>query len=272
MRKLIESASVALGLTTIYLLWLTGPLFTSRHGTVYHWSSSASQLFLPAIADFCIVWMVLTLLFLFTLRPGKPRIALWSGVIFFIPWIILKNWEYLSGKAPSHSLNVALFPVALAASLLLVKFWRPAFEAKFETVVAFASTLLVFASISGLAILCELAWFGWQARSLNAQLPLHHSVAGQAKSAGRPRIIWIVFDELSYEQVYEDRFQGLQLPAFDQLASQATIFTHPIPVGIRTETGLAVLDDRRARGRHSFLSRWATSLDAQSRYENVAEI
>jgi hypothetical protein len=241
MRKLIKSASVALGLTTFSLLWLTGPLFTSRHSTVYHWSSSASQLFLPAIADFCIVWMVLTLLFLFAMRPGRPRIAVWSGVIFFIPWIALKNSAYLSGTAPSRSLDVSLVAVALVASLLLVKFWRPAFEPKFEAVVAFASTLLAFASISGLAILCQLAWFGWQARSLNAQMPLHHSVAGQSKSAGRPRIIWIVFDELSYEQVYEHRFQGLQLPAFDQLASQATIFTHAIPVGIWTEQVLPSL-------------------------------
>jgi hypothetical protein len=235
MKRFIESASVALGITTIYLLWLVAPLVTTGHDTVYHWSNSASQLFVPVALDFCVVWMVLTPLFLFARRPGRLRVAVWSGMILSIPWIALKNWAYMSEAAPSHSLSVSLFAVAPVATLLLLKFWRPAIEVKFETVVAFASTLLVFASISGLVILFQLAWFGWQARSLNAQMPLHHPVVDQSTSPGRPRIIWIVFDELSYEQVYERRFRGLQLPAFDQLASQATVFTHAIPAGIRTE-------------------------------------
>jgi hypothetical protein len=83
-------------------------------------------------------------------------------------------------------------------------------------------------------ILCQFAWFVWQARSLNAALPLHHAVYGKRTQAGRPRVIWILFDELSYEQVYEHRLPGLQLPSFDALASQATVFTHTIPAGILT--------------------------------------
>src|SRR5271168_4909943 len=96
MKRFIESASVALGITTIYLLWLVAPLVTTGHDTVYHWSNSASQLFVPAALDFCVVWMVLTSLFLFARRPGRLRIAVWSGMILFIPWIALKNWAHLS--------------------------------------------------------------------------------------------------------------------------------------------------------------------------------
>src|ERR1700722_6292335 len=258
MRKLIESASVALGVTTLYLLWLVGPLVTVGHDTVYHWSSSASQLFIPTIVDFCISWTVLTLLFLLARKRGRLRVAVWSGMILSIPWIALKNWDHLSETRPFHSLSALLFAVALVATVLLVTFWRPSFEAKFEGVVAFSSALLVCAAISGLAILFQLAWFGWQARSLNAQMPLHHSLAVRSMTAARPRIIWIVFDELSYEQVYERRFRGLQLPAFDQLASQATVFTHTIPAGIRTAqilpslmTGEPVDDSRSsADGQH----------------------
>jgi Sulfatase len=234
MKRFIESASVALGVTTICLLWLVAPLVTSGHDTVYHWSNSASQLFVPAIVDFCILWVVLTPLFLVARRPGRLRVAVWCGMTLFLPWVALKNWAFLTVTPPTRWLSVSLFAAALMASLLLVGFWRPAFEPKFEGFVAFASMLLIFASISGLAILSELAWFGWQARSLNSQIPLHHLVAGQSTNAGRPRIIWIVFDELSYEQVYERRFRGLQLPAFDQLASQATVFTHAIPAGMQT--------------------------------------
>jgi hypothetical protein len=234
MKRFIESASVALGVTTIYLSGLVGPLVSPKHATVYHWSSSAAELFIPAIVDFCILWMGLTLFCFLARKPGRVRVAVWSGMIFFIPGIVYTTWNDLHGTTASDLLSVSLFTVALIAILLFATFWRPTFDAKFEAVVAFASALLVGASIGGLAIFFELVWFGWQARSLNAQIPLHHSVADQSKSSERSRIIWIVFDELSYEQVYERRFQGLQLPAFDRLASQATVFTHAIPAGIRT--------------------------------------
>jgi hypothetical protein len=235
MKKFLESASVALGVATIYLSALVGPLVSPEHATVYHWSSSAAELFIPTILDFCIFWMVLTLSCLLARKPGRVRVAVWSGMIFFIPAVVLETRGQLHGTVVSHQLLVRLFTVTLVAWLLLVITWRPALEAKFEAVVAFASLIFVFASIGGLAILPELAWFGWQARSLNAQMPLHHSVAAQSKSAGKPRIIWIVFDELSYEQVYGRRFPGLQLPAFDQLASQAAVFTHTIPAGMLTQ-------------------------------------
>jgi hypothetical protein len=241
MRKWVESASIALGITTLYLLWLVHPIATPGNDAVYHWSSSASQLYLPVALDFCLVWLLLTPLFLFARRPGRLRVAVWAVTIFSIPRIALANWAYLSAAQPSRSLSIALLAVALVGPFLIIVFWRPAFKAKFETSIALVSTLLIFISLSGIAILGELAWCGWQARSLNTQMPLHRAVANRSANAGRPRIIWIVFDELSYDQLYERRFQGLQLPAFDQLAAQATVFTHVIPAGIRTEQVLPSL-------------------------------
>ena len=70
-----------------------------------------------------------------------------------------------------------------------------------------------------------------------------------------------MLDELSYQQVYEQRFPGLQLPAFDELANQSTVFTHVVPAGIKTDavvpslmTGMST--DRikaSANGRQLFL-------------------
>ncbi|WP_263377108.1 sulfatase-like hydrolase/transferase [Granulicella aggregans] len=56
-----------------------------------------------------------------------------------------------------------------------------------------------------------------------------------------PRIIWIVLDELSYQQTYEHRFHNLNLPAFDQLAKQSTVFTGVVPAGIMTEIAMPSL-------------------------------
>ena len=92
-----------------------------------------------------------------------------------------------------------------------------------------------------MVILSELCWNAWQTRSTNATMPMHHrtntsdSATGASHPIPHPRVIWLILDELSYRQVYEHRFPGLELPAFDRLATQSTIFTQVAPAGIRTE-------------------------------------
>jgi Sulfatase len=238
---LLRSAVVALGVSSIYLIALVGPLVTLEHSSVYHWSGSASELFVPAVLDFCVFWLLTTVVLELTQAPGRLHRAVWCGMIFFTPWITLKNWAYFRDAAANHWVSILLFGMGTLAVLLPLIFWRPAFEKKFEQVEGLASTLLLFTGLMGAVVLCQAAWFGWQARSLNAELPLHSARYGESAHAGRPRIIWILFDELSYQQVYERRFAGLQLPSFDALASEATVFTHTIPAGIMTDRVLPSL-------------------------------
>ena len=49
-----------------------------------------------------------------------------------------------------------------------------------------------------------------------------------------PRIVWVVFDELSYRELFEHRLDGLQLPNFDALRAQSTLFGKAEPIGSRT--------------------------------------
>jgi arylsulfatase A-like enzyme len=49
-----------------------------------------------------------------------------------------------------------------------------------------------------------------------------------------PLLVWIVFDELSYDQVFEHRARNLALPNFDALRSQSTLFTDTQPAGYHT--------------------------------------
>jgi hypothetical protein len=230
---LLEATWAALGVTSIYLLWLIGPLVTPSHDAIFHWSESPFQLFVPPILDFCAFWMLLTLVLL--LATGRLRVAIWCGMIAMTPWMELKNWAYLTDTDPSHLLSLGLLGIGLIALLLPLVLWQSAYPERFEQVVKFAFTLALFSAISGVVILGEFAWFGWQARSLNAELPLHKAVyAANPAQAARPRVIWILFDELSYEQVYERRLPGLRLPSFDALAAQATVFTHTVAAGIFT--------------------------------------
>jgi hypothetical protein len=239
LKKIFAAIGVALGVTTIFLFWILDPLISSTHEAIYHWDGTASELFVTPILDFCAFWLVLTLVLLFA--GTRTRIATWCGIIALTPWIELNNWEYLSHKTIPGWLSVLVFALGLSTFPVLLALWRSKFEERFERVEEFATGVFIFSAFCGILMLSRYAWFGWQARSLNAELPLHDAGREGPAQAGRPRIIWILFDELSYKQLYERRLPGLQLPAFDALAAQATVFTHTIPAGEMTEIVLPSL-------------------------------
>ena len=62
--------------------------------------------------------------------------------------------------------------------------------------------------------------------------------AATAPSTNRPRIVWILFDELSYQQTFGDRYPNLRLPNFDSLLASSTVFTQMRPVANYTELAI----------------------------------
>ncbi len=109
----------------------------------------------------------------------------------------------------------------------------PPCSATLGTIEPVLSAVFSFFALSGVLILSQMVWFAAQAHDLNPPTRLHHAqpAAVAAADPPHPRIIWILLDELSYQQVYERRYPGLELPAFDQLAAQSTNFTHVVPAG-----------------------------------------
>jgi len=55
-----------------------------------------------------------------------------------------------------------------------------------------------------------------------------------AESPDRPRLVWILFDELAYKPTFEARDPSLQLPNFDRLRAESTLYTDMTPVAYRT--------------------------------------
>jgi hypothetical protein len=56
-----------------------------------------------------------------------------------------------------------------------------------------------------------------------------------AAAAPHPRIVWLLFDELSYDQLFDHRWPGLDLPNFDRLRTQSVAFSAVEPDGYFTE-------------------------------------
>lgn len=229
--------AVALGLTTICTAWIVEPLVKLSHGVIYHWSGSATALFGPAAVDVAVVWVALTLLLLSAQRPGRWRVAVWAGILLSLPWIVLRNVGVL-WPGLVHYVALPRVWVALIVWALLVALWRPAHSKRSEPVIELASTVLAFVALSGVLFLAEFTCFWWQARGFNDPF---HPQRGAVATAQKPRIIWLVLDELSYRQVYERRYPGVELPAFDALAAESTVLTDVVPAGEYTDLVLPSL-------------------------------
>jgi hypothetical protein len=237
MKLLTHPASTAFGLAVLCCLVLIAPITSLDHLIVFHDSGPPSSIFLPLLFDLAIVWLLITLVLLRARKPGRVRVALWSALILFFPWLLLEDGAILGAWTVHRRLGIALLLWSCLCWTAVNVFWHSKFVPHFERLVGFWKTVFVFLTFNNLFVVGQLLWCFWAARAIYLPLPLHEpaphfATAGQRV---RPRVIWIILDELSYQQVYERRFPGLELPAFDQLASEATVFTHVAPAGIYTE-------------------------------------
>lgn len=227
-RALTHPVAAAFGLANLYLLALTGPLFGSGHALIYHLTGSASVIFIPVLVYLLVLWVLLTVILVAIQRTERLRRAVWAAAILVLPWSLLKTCAGFFEFDVPHWVRFLIWLTALILFVLIVA-RQGAVRRAFDAALPLLSTILGVFALCGVAIFAELLWFGWQSRDLNPSPPLHRAEADPGPP--RHRIIWIVLDELSYQQVYEQRFPGLALPAFDRLAAQSTVFTNVVPDG-----------------------------------------
>jgi len=241
MKILSHPTVTALGIATLCFLPTISTLVEPAHLAIYHVSGSSASIFVPVILDLAVVSLLISIVFRFAQYPGRIATTIWLATIVFLPWILLKSLTSVANAPLHHWLSMSIAGVSVILFLALLLFWRPSFQAPFESARSFVSTLLAFTALSGAVLVLQLLWCSWQAHALNAPRALHQRQSASVGPTPKQRIIWIVLDELSYKQVYERRFPGLQLPAFDRLASQSTVFTHVVPAGIYTQEAVPTL-------------------------------
>jgi hypothetical protein len=239
LRVLTHPFTVAFGLANLYLLSLTGPLIDSSHDLVYHLIGSASPIIIPIIVYVVALSLVLSGLLFMARRPGPLRVIIWSAFLLALPSILIHTIADFAGDEVPDWVTYTVALVALVLLLAISFRWRQ-FQPTFQKIRPAAATILGFFAFIGLLIFGQLVWCASQTVNLNPAPSLHRSQR-TASAAPHQRIIWLLLDELSYQQVYERRFPGLELPAFDQLAAQSTVFTHAIPTGEYTRYILPTL-------------------------------
>lgn len=234
---LTRPATTALGLSLLSCLGIILPLISPSHLWVYHNSGPVASVFQATALNVAILWLFLTALLLRARRAGRFQVAVWSGIILMSPWILLMQGIRVEAWHFPHWLRSSMFAGLGLCWVATLAFWRESFLPVFDRLKHLAAVLLGCTALLAVVFLSQLMWNFWQAQASNRPRPMHQRRAEilNARFHTKPRIIWIVLDELSYQQVYERRFPGLKLPAFDRLARQSTIFTHVVPAGFYTE-------------------------------------
>ena len=231
-KPLTHPITVAFGLANLYLLDLTGPLISTEHDLIYHLVGSASSVIVPIIVYLIALSFLLTALLYLAERPGPLRVVIWSAFLLALPSILLHTIANFAGIEIPGWITYSIALICLLVFIAISLFWRR-FLPRFETIQRSAAAILGIFAFTGILISVQLVWSGWQARNLNPPPTLHQSQPTATQSP-RQRILWILLDELSYQQLYERRFPGLELPAFDRLAAQSTVFTQVVSAGVYT--------------------------------------
>jgi hypothetical protein len=172
MRILQHPITTALGITTLSLLFLIGPLVSPNHEAIYHLSGMAGPVFILAGIYFGYLWLLISGLLLIAEKHRVFWFPAWLGVLLFLPWIVLKNYVMLVLWPISHRTMVHLFLATLAVYLVALLFRPAILRKKFPSLQSVASVVLGFAAFAGLATLVRLPYEAWAARDFYEAFPL----------------------------------------------------------------------------------------------------
>lgn len=206
-----------------------------------------------AAAQLADIFLLALLLFavLATLERSK-RLYPWVRFVLAVvvpPYIFVRMRQLIPIDADNGLLVLAAFVWAAVLLVLLVRFNR-----WYRAVIRFGDAVGVFLFVFALCSIAQLLLV-----MLWRPGPQQHIAAWAQDTTPRdhPKLVWIVFDELSFDQLFEHRARDLALPNFDALRSESTLFTNVEPIGTRTVnvipallSGRGIDDTRFTFGNH----------------------
>jgi len=240
--------TTSFGITTIILMTFVDLTTSSlRRGLFYHWDGPVYLVIGSICLVILTVWILISLLLIAVRNHPKAQRLVWILLGIVILRELLEAAYIASShphattvhlRYPSEAVNIAFWVFILLICLSLTvpsireyPVWRQTKN--------LAIIVLGFVAISGCLMVVQLLEVGWTARNLNA--PHVMGTSSLVSTSHHKRVLWLLLDELSYNQVYAHRFPGLQLPEFDRLAAQSTVFTNAIPAGMYTQEVLPSL-------------------------------
>ena len=235
-RSFVEGAGIAILLLADHL-W---PILSPYHIIVYHDPLSLSMIAGGIAIDVALATLLFTIVLALQDRYRPQQTGLvWAAVLAVVVTkavdftLFLLKFYHASFRW-SVTMRVCLLFVALGAGLFLSRFFSPVLHGS------------VRAARFGLAMFgCCIFWMLPQLviTALRTHAPgaeaFYRGV--QQPSPTSDRIVWILLDELSYDQVFDHPQSDVKLPHFDRLKNESVVFADVHPEGYYTERILPAL-------------------------------
>jgi Sulfatase len=229
------------GLATLYITLYAADFLNSTLGDAYH-------RFFPLTTIYRAIFLMTLLLWLsgglaFFVLEGLPlwrKRILWILPIVVLPWLFFRSMSAAFFEFPrmaiatlglEHALTRAVAVVAL--SLLLVALRSPVASRIYDGWIR--GTRICY-MVAGFGLCMILPKIGLHAlKSVPPERSGFQHDGLPAVSPSAPRIVWVLMDELSYDQTFASRQPDVQLPNFDRLAQSSILFSDLQPDGGETE-------------------------------------
>jgi hypothetical protein len=226
LKKLCQS----LGLASLILVTNYGDLLGGGADVRMHTPLPLAQICYAHIADL----LLLALLFFLLLAAfARTRFDPWLRLLLAIvlPPYLLQRTQSNNSFDLIEGL-VALFLVLWAAVVLLLLLRFAKWYGRLMRAGSFVTAALALFAIASIA---QLFWVAtWKPAPNQLTAAWNQPAATSQPSRQHSLLVWIVFDELSYDQLFEHRAHNLALPNFDALRAQSTLFTNTQSIGIHT--------------------------------------
>ena len=234
-RFVLEAAGAALLLAPGYI-WNQ---LSQTHLDLYHRLLPITSVVRALTIDVVVLWVVAVLVLRalewLAARSSEPPVDRRSlGLLVWLLWLGFLAARITAGLILAQLVawqQLSAARVFLAMASLLFALWLINPRIYLLAVRGLRFVVLLFGfSIAWALPMLALAGFAHQPHDVaEFRNPI------PAPTAPHRRIVWLLFDELSYDQVFDHRWPGLDLSNFDRLRSQSVTFSDMRPDGYYTE-------------------------------------
>jgi hypothetical protein len=222
------------GLAMFYLLPPLAEFLSPARRNFYHQLLPVTTLTRGLLIDVVLLGALAGIGFLLLDRAAaRLKQILWLPVFFVAFWIAGRNISNaVVGMLRGHLLPLTpYFPWAGLAVVTVLLLMQPRV---YNYCVRGTAVICAAGGIALLLVILPRLMMVCFSRVPREQAGFTHPVSNPWHP-GQMRVVWILFDELSYNQAFEHRQPGIDMPAFTKLAGESVVFSQLAPVGYETE-------------------------------------
>lgn len=214
------------------ILWLhISPL----HSDLYHRLLPLNHVYWGVAIDLAVVCVLTTTVLLLIEKADSKQHSFWWAIVAALLIWRLHIFLIWQGSLPARPFK-PVFTLLICLAVGLALFFRS--RSGYMRMVAGLRLVLALAGVCIVWIMPQLLYM-----AIHPEPREQSGFVRAIPQAALPhrRIVWLVFDELSQDQITDHRQPGIDLPAFDRLRSQSLTFSDVQPAGYYTELVLPSL-------------------------------